>query len=203
MPSGFAGLGVVPRARSDVDDHRLDGIDSDNSVYTERMESAARPDHSRTPTADELAYVEEVGLYFEQTGLSRMAGRIIGWLLVCDPPEQSAADLAAVLRASKGSISTTTRSLVQGRLIARVSLPGDRRDYFRIRDDGWAERLRAGMTMVTTFRQLVERGLLLVGDDTPHRRDRLDGVLHLYAWIEREWPAFFDRYERERQGAAE
>ncbi len=31
-----------------------------------------------------------------------MAGRVIGWLLICDPPAQTFNQLVAVLRASKG-----------------------------------------------------------------------------------------------------
>ena len=37
------------------------------------------------PTADERQYVEEVALYFEAQGLPRMIGRILGWLLICEP----------------------------------------------------------------------------------------------------------------------
>ena len=57
------------------------------------------------PTAEELAFVEDVAVFLESFGLLRMAGRILAWLLICEPPEQSAADLARVLQASKGAIS--------------------------------------------------------------------------------------------------
>ncbi|WP_460527165.1 hypothetical protein [Flindersiella endophytica] len=50
-------------------------------------------------------YVEEIGLYFAGVRLPRMPGRILGWLLVCDPPHQSAEELAAALQVSSGSIS--------------------------------------------------------------------------------------------------
>ena len=154
---------------------------------------------SEAPTAAELAYVEDVALYFEQNGLPRMAGRVIGWLLVCDPPEQSAGELAAVLGASKGSISTATRLLVQIHLIERVALPGARRDYFRIRPDGWAERTRSSVGIVSEFRRLTERGLDLLGTAPPPRRARLEGVHDLYVWLERELPALLERYDIERR----
>ena len=81
---------------------------------------------------EERNFVEEVGLFFEQTGMPRMAGRILGWLLISDPPHQSTDELAGGLIASKGSISTNTRLLIQIGLIERLSLPGVRHDYFRI-----------------------------------------------------------------------
>ncbi|HEX7974611.1 MAG TPA: MarR family transcriptional regulator, partial [Anaerolineales bacterium] len=76
-------------------------------------------------------FVEEVALVFEEIGIARMAGRILGWLLISNPPHQSADELAEALQASKGSISTMTRLLIQADLIERIGLPGERRDYFR------------------------------------------------------------------------
>ena len=54
----------------------------------------------------EKQFAEEVGIVFEQTGLPRMAGRILGWLLIAEPPHQSTEQLINALMASKGSIST-------------------------------------------------------------------------------------------------
>lgn len=160
------------------------------------MSDLPPPKLSREPTAEELAFVEDVGVYMENAGLLRMAGRIVGWLMICDPAEQSADDLARVLRASKGSISTATRLLVQAQLIDRVSLPGQRRDYFRMRPDGWVERMVSATASITAFRRLLERGLSAVGDD-PARRDRLTGSHEFYTWLEREFPLFLRRWQRD------
>ena len=71
-------------------------------------------------------YVEEFGLLFGQFGLSRMFGRVLGVLMISDPPERSAEELAEELGASRGSISQTTRSLIQMSLVQRWSRPGER-----------------------------------------------------------------------------
>ncbi len=54
--------------------------------------------------------------------VTRMAGRMLGWLLICDPPHQSMNAIADVLQASKGSISTMTRLLIQLDLIERTGI---------------------------------------------------------------------------------
>ena len=41
-------------------------------------------------TDGEKNFIEETGIVFEQTGLTRMSGRMFGWLLISDPPYQSA-----------------------------------------------------------------------------------------------------------------
>ena len=62
-------------------------------------------------TEQQQQFVEECGLYFEGIGLTRMAGRIIGWLLISDPPHQTQGDLVEVLQASKSSISVALKTV--------------------------------------------------------------------------------------------
>jgi DNA-binding transcriptional regulator GbsR (MarR family) len=62
------------------------------------------------------------------------------------------AELADMLQASRGSISQATRTLVQTGIIQRVSRPGERRDYFRVRRGTWMELTRQQMAATTTRR---------------------------------------------------
>ncbi len=147
-------------------------------------------------------FVEDVGLFFEQMGFPRMAGRILGWLLICDPPTQSAGQLAEVLQASKGSLSTMTRMLIQIGLLERVGLPGERRDYFRLKPGAWPHLIKAQMQGMTGLHQMVERGLALVDDRDPALQERLREAHDLYAFLERELPLLFQRWELERGNGA-
>ncbi len=147
---------------------------------------------------EERHFVEDVGLFFEEMGFPRMAGRILGWLLICDPPEQSAGQLAEVLQASKGSLSTMTRLLIQIGLVERVGLPGQRRDYFRIKPGAWPQLIRTQMQVMTSLHLMVERGLLLLAGKDPSVRQRLLEAHDLYAFLERELPLLFQRWEQER-----
>jgi hypothetical protein len=47
---------------------------------------------------EEKHWIEDISLYFEQMGLTRMAGRVLGVLLISDPPEQSINDLCELLQ---------------------------------------------------------------------------------------------------------
>jgi len=149
-----------------------------------------------TPSKQEFA--EEVGLYFDRFGITRMAGRILGWLLVCDPPHQTINDLAEALQASKGSISSMTRALIQMGLVERFSIPGHRRDYFRIRSGGWAAILEYMAVEYRRFRELAERGLRTLEDDGPEVRERLEDMRDVCAFFERETPRLVEQYRQER-----
>ena len=146
---------------------------------------------------DLLFHVEEWGLLFEQSGLPRMAGRVLGWLLVCDPPEQTAAQLLDALSASKGSISTMTRLLERFGVIERVGLPGDRRTYFRVAPGAFTTMMEDKLRYVAAWRQLADRGLALLAKSPPTRARRLHGVHDFYAFLEREFPALIRRWRRE------
>ena len=97
-------------------------------------------------------FAEEVGIFFEQIGMPRMAGRILGWLMISDPPRQTTGELTQALLASKGSISTMTRLLIRLGLVERLSLPGQRRDYFRIKVGAWHQTLKESQVQMTAFR---------------------------------------------------
>jgi DNA-binding MarR family transcriptional regulator len=146
---------------------------------------------------EERHLAEDVGLFFEEWGFPRMAGRILGWLLICNPPEQSAGQLAAALQASKGSLSTMTRMLIQLGLVERAGVPGQRRDYFRIRPGAWPRFLRSQTQVMIGLHQVVERGLALLADEDPAQRRRLLEAHDLYAFLERELPRLFQQFERE------
>jgi len=147
-------------------------------------------------------YVEEVALFFEQGGLPRMAGRIFGWLLVCEPPHQTLDELAAAVRGSKASMSTMTRLLMQLKIAEKVRPPGTRKDAWRIRPDAWSATLEDQARLVAVGRALAERGLELLGGRSANVRARLLGFREGYAWLEREMPRLLARWRRLHSGAA-
>ena len=145
-------------------------------------------------------FVEEVGIVFEQTGLPRMAGRIFGWLLTSDPPHQSTDELTEALMASKGSISTMTRLLIQIGLIERFCLPGVRHNYFRLRSNAWHHLIGHGLEdEIKMMRQLAEHGLELLADKAPLTQKWLGEMRDIYVFLEKEFPSLMERWEQERR----
>ena len=151
---------------------------------------------------EELAhYVEEVALHWEQYGLPRIAGRILGLLMVCDPPHRSATQLARELGVSKGSISAMTRLLLAAGSIEATAVPGDRATYYRVVVDGFEQRFERKVAFMVGFRDIAERGIALLADAPPERSQKLRELAAMYAFLERELPALFERWRRERDHA--
>jgi DNA-binding transcriptional regulator GbsR (MarR family) len=151
---------------------------------------------------EEKHFIEDFGLLFEESGHPRMAGRILGCLLISDQPYLSSTELSEILQASKGSLSTMTRFLLQMGLIERVGLPGRRRDYFQIKSGAWTQLVRHAVYELSALRKLAERGLeLMEGQDSELKR-RLQEARDLFSYMEQEYPLLIERWEREHRKAS-
>lgn len=147
-------------------------------------------------TDGEKSFIEEVGIVFEQTGLTRMSGRMFGWLLISKPQYQSASELAEVLMASKGSISTTVRLLAQMGIVERFIIPGERHDHFRLKKDALLMIIRHGLEdEVKMFRNLAERGLALMKKEPPERKHWLEEMHDRYAFLEKSFTSLMEEYD--------
>jgi hypothetical protein len=78
------------------------------TATTRRRSSHSRPSRDREVL---LEWVERVAMYFNEQGLAPITGRILGWLLACDPPEQSGGEISKAIGASRASIATNVRLL--------------------------------------------------------------------------------------------
>jgi DNA-binding MarR family transcriptional regulator len=134
--------------------------------------------------AEILRWVERVAVFWSgQSGLPPITGRIVGWLMISDSPEQSAAEIAAAIGASRASLTTSTQILTAIGLIHTVRRPGKRTVYYRIDDDAWEKMLRRRIANMASFRAITRDGLALLGPKTP-RASRIYAADQVYAWAE-------------------
>lgn len=148
------------------------------------------------PDADVTAFVEQMGGYFESNGLTRLAGRLLGWLLVCDPERQSSEELAAALDASSGGISTNTRLLSQFGFIERLAVAGDRRTYFRLRPNAFVAGERHRLQTMSDLQQMADAGLSALRDSAPERSRRLHEMRDLLSHMEHAVTAALNQYSQ-------
>ena len=145
---------------------------------------------------DHLQFAEEMGILMEKSGHPRIAGKILGLLLVTPEPKVSGEDLAKRLKASKGSISTMTRFLIQLGLVEKVGVPGDRRDYFKVRPGAFGSILQARMAHVREYRLILQKGMDLAPGKNSEAYSRLSRFHEFYEFFEKEFSAVLTRWER-------
>lgn len=133
---------------------------------------------------EQVKFSDEIGLLYEDLGHPRIWGRVLGWLLLCEPDRQSAEDLATALQASRGSISTTIRSLIRAGLVERQTVRGDRRTYYRIRQGAWMSVFEHQKQITTRLHQLAEQGIELLNGEPAERLRRVEELHDLTAFYE-------------------
>lgn len=144
-------------------------------------------------TTGKQQFVEEFGLVFEQMGMPRMPGRVMGYLMVADPAEQTMGQIVEGLGAAKSSVSTALKVLERLSFIERKAYPGHRADFYRASAHPWATSLQASNLKFAIFRDLAERGLEMIGEEKGRSRRMLSEMRDLYATLEEEWPAIVEQ----------
>jgi hypothetical protein len=137
-------------------------------------------------------FVDRMGILMVRAGAPNMLGRILGHLLVCDPPEQSLTQLVEALGISKGAASQTSRQLEQLGMIERVPGAG-RSSWYRARVGAWSEVLREQVLLIRLFVELAESGLQLPGK-AGESGERLRDLRAFYVDMEAELLRYADAY---------
>jgi DNA-binding transcriptional regulator GbsR (MarR family) len=134
-------------------------------------------------------WVERVAAAFAQHfGLPPITGRILGWLLICEPVEQSAGEIAAAIGASRASLTTSMRLLTVGELVQRRHRPGERTAYFRIDDAAWEKVIRQRITAMASLRDITRDAIALVGPGS-ERAARVRAADAFFGWLSESFAA--------------
>jgi len=132
-----------------------------------------------------LAWAERVATFFaEHYGLPAITGRIVGWLMICEPAEQSAGEIAEAIGASRASLTTNMRFLIGSGLVRRLTRPGGRTSYYRIDDGMWDAVIRQRIASMMSFSRITLEGMNLVGPNSA-RAGRLRAAHEFFDWMAR------------------
>lgn len=129
-----------------------------------------------------LEWVERVAMYCARDGVPPIAGRVLGWLMLCDPPEQSAGQISAAIGASRASLTTNLRMLAGTGFLTWRTRPGERTVYYRLADNAWEAVVREQIAGVTSFLDIARDGLELVGPDS-ERSARIHQAQATFSWM--------------------
>ncbi|WP_239154067.1 GbsR/MarR family transcriptional regulator [Amycolatopsis sp. FDAARGOS 1241] len=128
-------------------------------------------------------WVERVAAFLtREYGLPPIAGRVLGRLMACDPPEQSAAQLAEAVGASRASLTTNLRLLVDAGLVGKRAGRGERTAYYRVDDDAWQRVIRRRIATLGSFRDITRAGIELLERDGG-RAARVRSADAAFAWL--------------------
>ncbi len=146
------------------------------------------------PTDSELTFADHTGrFYARRYGFPPMVGRLLGYLAVCDPPDQTINELADALLASRSAIAGAVNTLELLRLVQRSRAAGERMDRVRI-DLSSPNATGMDITEYQELGELAREGLEVLADAPPERRAVLcemaafaDFLVEQMPRLEQEW----------------
>jgi hypothetical protein len=125
------------------------------------------------PSDAELTYADHAGrFYARRFGMAPMVGRLIGYLSVCDPREQSIGELAEALLASRSAIANAVNTLETLKLVRRSRAAGERMDRVQL-DLSSPNAMGFDTSEYQEQADLAREGLALLADQPPERKELL------------------------------
>lgn len=124
-------------------------------------------------TGQQREFIEAFGA--SDPGMPRAMGLILGYLLVCEPVEQSSQDMQKELELSAGSISTMIGMLVDSGLISKTKKPGDRKLYYMVAKGAWHRTVETRLESIKGMRAIAAKGMAASPDNY-----RMQEVYHVY-----------------------
>jgi DNA-binding MarR family transcriptional regulator len=141
------------------------------------------------PTDEQLTFADHVARYYmREQHVPPVAGRVLGYLAVCEPPAQTINDLSEALLASRSAITQAVVLLESRGLVQRSRARGERVD-----------RVTACLSSSTFERDfdpagfadtaaLLRRGAALLAHDDSGRRQALEEFAALHDFLAEKFP---------------
>lgn len=146
----------------------------------------------------QLIFADHVGrFYARQYGFPPMAGRLLGYLFVCDPPEQTIDELGEALLASRSAITGAVKLLEGYRLARRTRTAGERVDRVSV-DPASQQPQNFDSAIHKEHAALFREGLALLADSSPERRAPLEEMVALADFLSERLPRLLQEWHTYR-----
>ena len=135
-----------------------------------------------------IELVERIGVFLEKYGYQPIPARIIGLLLVTDKPYLTFDEIIEDLKVSKSAVSIGINLLLGTQQIDYITLPGDRKRYFKSRIVEWREIITGLIGFSNAIRSLLLEILELHSSSETDVDQSIREVVKLIDMLEKEVP---------------
>jgi DNA-binding MarR family transcriptional regulator len=141
-----------------------------------------------------LIYADHVGrFYAKQYSFPPVVGRLIGYLSVCQPEQQSIGDISEALLASRSAINGAVKMLETLNLISRTRPAGGRSDLISVTLKG-LENTGFNPNEYIQQAALAREGIDILKDAPKERKVMLQEVAALYDFLADRMPALLKEW---------
>jgi DNA-binding transcriptional regulator GbsR (MarR family) len=149
------------------------------------------------PTDAEITFADHMGrFYARRFSFPPMAGRLLGYLAVCDPPNPTIGELADALLASRSAIAGAVKVLETIHAAQRTRVAGERMDRVRITTQ---QATQMDVSEYEELRELAREGLEVLRDAPPERRAVLLEMSAFADFLVEQMPRLNQEWEARRR----
>ena len=150
-------------------------------------------------TEEQKKLIEEIGVSKEQEGLQPAAARVYALLFVSNKTELTFDEIREALKLSKSATSNALNFLLSVSIIEYITLPGDRKRYFRMNLTNWGKNLQKRIESGLKGNALLKKVLNQRPPETAEFNQRLAELIEFTDFLQKEIPLLLDRWNESRR----
>lgn len=142
--------------------------------------------------------VEKIGVFLEKAvNFQPVPARIAGYLLLSEPPYKTFDEIREYLNVSKSAVSQALNLLISQSFIDYITLPGDRKRYFRITANPWMNIIKKDFECMFQFKPLFQEILKQRSDKFPELNKQIESMISFLGVLEKEISLIFKKLKME------
>ena len=146
----------------------------------------------------ETAFTDRMAqFYAREYGFAPVAGRLLGYLLICRPPQQTIAELSEALQASRSAITGAITLLDRYHAVRRTRSAGQRADHISLDPRALDPTGFAGETYRAQA-ALAREALDLLADGDAERRAVITEAAAFYDFLAERMPGLLTEWHARR-----
>jgi len=135
-------------------------------------------------------FISKMETFGITAGMPPSVSRMLAYLTVCQPAQQTVEDIRDTIGLSAGAISEALTLLRSIGLVERSKRSGDRHFYYQLDPDGWRKATIRKFKTMDEGVAIAKEGLELLPNDP-----RLQSMHEMYSLFSREFANFAERFK--------
>lgn len=144
-------------------------------------------------------YLERVGALWEEVGLTKIGGKILGYLLICEKPLVPFQELVDELGVSKASVSNNIKVLTGINFVKVVKPEGERKSYYKPNNINMVEIMQKRTLLFEHYADTMDEGLKILNDTTSDAFIFMKESRDFYRWMKERMPLLLDEYKTSKK----
>ncbi|MBP6757142.1 MAG: MarR family transcriptional regulator [Bacteroidia bacterium] len=144
---------------------------------------------------NKLKLIEELGIYFEKSGIQPAASRVFALLMISDQNELTFEEIYETLNMSKSAGSNAINLLIGTDRVEYSTRPGERKRYFRVKVKSLKEGVQKSLNNLEVLKSLLQQVLTERTEETKVFNEGLKEVVGFLEFMRMELPVMFQKWE--------